>query len=116
MYGLVDPNNNVVKIELDIKPVDTKPGWRWMKIQQRPKPKFNKITHELCEPTYDIDRDTLYQVWSIKSRSLEEIEQIKDDIIDDINPAVLMVLFSLYKEKSPNLTIETFKKKLKSII
>lgn len=92
--ALIDAAGNVLETRKDIDPatVITKEGFRWVVLEQQPRPQFDAAT-QVCEPTEALGKDGLVRGWSVREKTAEELDATKTAEIERIQSAVFKLLF-----------------------
>ena len=91
--ALVDAAGNVLETRRDIDPatVITKDGFRWVILEQQPKPEFDPSTH-VCEQTEALVKNKLVRGWSVRAKTADEVDAIKTAEVDRVQGVVLKVI------------------------
>jgi len=121
IYALVDPEDNVTKIQTNVDPdAATKPGWRWLPIEEDPAPAHDPKTQQL-ERFQILESDRLYCGYTVRDKTQQEIDQEKDQAVESISPIVLAILLDQENrtralEQQPTVTIDEFKVILRAFV
>lgn len=122
MWGLVSPENEVVREEQNIDPdVATKPGWRWLSITELPSPIYDSKLQILEGTNYNILEESIEKYWSVRDKTPEEIESQKQNIISSIPQIIVEILFQQENkirqlQQQSALTKEEFTDYIKSLM
>ena len=79
-YALVSPKGAVDRISANIDPtVQTKPGWRWLPVEDTPGPDFpGKLETASAERV--VDGGKVVTVWTVSRRAIDDQRQaVKDE-------------------------------------
>lgn len=95
MFGLVSPDNQVVREEANIDPsVSTKPGWTWLPVTELNIPIHDSKTQLLEGPNFNILEQTIEKFWTVRSKTPEEIDAEKTTVLDSMQPIIIELLFN----------------------
>jgi hypothetical protein len=117
-FALINPHGEIDRTARDIDPtVPTKAGWRWIPVEiTRPSTSSTQI---LEGPVVTILDDKVTRIWSVRERTADELEAIKDRQVDGVNQ--LTVAIGLDHENriralegKPAVTLAQFRAALKA--
>lgn len=121
-YVLVDPNDEIIKEETDIgDDVGTKPGYRWLPLENNGVPSYDPKTQYPQGPVYLVGEDLVVKTWTILNKTAQQIDQDKAMVVDSQHHVLLLALYELDKSiKILNgvepLTFEQYKSSLKNYV
>lgn len=122
LYALVDLNNIVDRIEGNIDPnVSTKTGWRWLKLIEIERPPYNPDIQIAEGPVLQVFEDHVDRYWTIRDKTIFEIQAEKIQNINNIDKIILFCLHDLENKYrnikgQPNITLDEYKQYLISIL
>lgn len=119
-YALVSPENIVARFATDIDPsTGTKPGWRWLPVEDTvPVADASQV---LEGPIITIDEKRVTRVWSVRDKTAEEIAAEKDQRIERSEPAIVLAVLLDHEnrvralEGKAAVTLAQFKRALRSV-
>lgn len=122
MWGLVSPENEVVREEQNVDPdVATKSGWRWLSIIELPSPIYDSKLQVLEGTNYNVLDDSIEKYWSVRDKTQQEIDADKQSVLGSIPKIVFDLLFEQENkirqlQQQPELTKEEFTNYIKNLI
>ena len=113
-FVLLDPENNIIKMEMNIDPgVPTKPGYRWLLVEDLPRPKYDsKIEH--ADQTIEIKGKKYIRGWNIRKKSDKEMLDEKRHKVSGLDEVLLLALLSIENKvrllnNMPEISLEEYK-------
>jgi hypothetical protein len=116
-YVLVDPDNNVTVMEQNIDPgVQTKPGYRWLLVEDIPRPKYDSKT-EHADQIVTIKGKKYIRSWNIRKKRDKEILDEKRHKVSGIDEVLLLALLSIENklrrlENKEEISLEEYKEEV----
>jgi hypothetical protein len=94
-YALVNDNGGIDRYSSSIDPNGgTETGWRWLPVIDT-KPDYDDGTQVRTGPVVTVNANDVTRVWSVRARTAEELDAIKDEMANDAAVTVLgKVLFN----------------------
>jgi hypothetical protein len=121
-YVLVSPDDDIIKEESTIDTtVATKPGFRWLPIENNGAPGYDPTTHYVSGPINDILEDRVVRRWEIIEKTPEVLNNERENKLSAVDLVVFKILFRQENrlrvlEGKPEITVEQFRTAVKSLI
>jgi len=121
-YVLVGPDDTIIKEESTIDTtVATKPGFRWLPIENNGAPGYDPTTHYASGPINDILEDRVVRRWEIIEKTPEVLNNERENKLSAVDLVVFKILFRQENrlrvlEGKPEITVEQFRTAVKSLI
>lgn len=120
LHALIGPDNNILRIEPNIDPnVQTKTGYRWLPVNDIPRPEYNAETH-IAKQTVTVNENEVTKDWFVREKTPEEIDGDKIQKINTIDPIVFAILHSMENkvrllQNENTVTVDEYKNILKGL-
>lgn len=86
---------NAVSVGVCPKSPDGKPEYSFMPAPRTPRPSYDPATEVLTGPTYTVGAQQITEVWTVRAKTAQELDDAKTATVESINRAVLKVLCRL---------------------
>lgn len=96
-YALISPDLIVLKELSDVDPeVDTKPGYKWLVVQNDGVPSYDPHTQMPVGPFYEVHEEHVVKYWVIQDKTESQIRQEQLDVINSQHHVLLNALCDLH--------------------
>ena len=119
-FALVRPDNTVDRRSSSVSPdVQTKPGWRWLPVNESGNSAFDPETQKKTGPVTTVEATRVLDTFTVSSLTAQELSDIKDAKISRIDMLQFAVMFDMENrmrvyEAKPALTAAQYRAALKA--